>query len=69
MVKVNEISDFTVAKAHCDSVIGEARELKALFSYESKSMVSLNKTRALGCIESAMNSLSELKALVAEMED
>ena len=63
-MNATEITDFTVNKAHCDWIIDQAKELKALFSYESESMIRLNKVRALSCIDTMMDSLNELKAAI-----
>lgn len=63
-MKATEISDITISKAHCDWIVKQAEELKALFSYNSEDMVKKNKTRAMVDIETIKNSLSELKLYV-----
>ena len=60
-MKATEISDITINKTHCDWIIEQAKELKALFSYESESMVNLNKTRIMADISTMEDSLRELK--------
>lgn len=61
MMKASEITDFTTNKAHCDWIIEQARELKALFGYESERMIELNKVRAMSAVDTALDSLNELK--------
>lgn len=67
-MKATEIKDVTVNKAHCDWIIEKAKELKALISYESESMIAANKVRALSSIDTMMDSLNELKAYVESVE-
>ena len=67
-VKATEVSDGTIAKTHCDWVVEQAKELKALLAYDSDRMIVLNKTRALSAIDTAMSSLSELKAYIENVE-
>ena len=55
------ITERAINKTHCDWIIQQAEELKALFSYESDRMIDLNKTRALSAIDTAMDSLRELR--------
>lgn len=68
-MKATEITDTTVNKAHCNWIIENANELKALFSYESGSMIEANKARALSSINTMIGSLNELKAYIVEMQD
>lgn len=63
-MKATEISDITINKTHCDWIVKQVEELKALFSYNSEAMVKKNKTRALADIETIKNSLSELKLYI-----
>jgi hypothetical protein len=63
-MKATDIDDITIQKSHCDWIIEQAKELKALFSYNSKSMIELNKTRALADIEAIKNSLVELELYI-----
>lgn len=49
-----------------ECVKNDARELKALLSYRSKSMIEANKTRALSDIDCAMENLKELRAAIEE---
>ena len=60
-MKATEVNDVVIQKTHCDYIVEQAEELKALFSYNSKSMIELNKTRALADIEAIRNSLAELE--------
>lgn len=66
-MKATEIDDITINKTHCDWIVKQAMELKALFSYNSESMVELNKSRALADIETMKNSLSELQLYVESL--
>lgn len=68
-MKATDITDNTINTAHCDWVIYQAKELKALFGYNNKRMIELNKTRALVSIETAINSLNELKLFVEEIDE
>ena len=61
IMRVTEINDFVISATHCDWIIEQARELKALFQYESATMIEQNKIRALADIETIKNSLSELE--------
>lgn len=63
-MKTTEIDDITINKIHCNWIIRQAMELKALFSHNSERMVELNKSRALADIETIKNSLSELQLYV-----
>lgn len=63
-MKATEINDITIYKTHCDWIVEQATELKALFSYNSEKMVELNKSRALADIQNIENSLSELKLYI-----
>lgn len=67
-MKATEIKNVTVNKAHCDWIIEKTKELKALISYESDSMIAANKVRALSSIDTMMDSLNELKAYITEVE-
>ena len=63
-MKATEVNDVVVQKTHCDYIVEQAEELKALFSYNSKSMIELNKPRALADIEAIRNSLTELELYI-----
>lgn len=63
-MKAMEINDIIINKSNCDWIIEQARELKALFSYNSEPMIRLNRTRALCAIQSAKDSLSELELYI-----
>lgn len=63
-MKVIAIKNVAIHKSNCDWIIEQARELKALFSNNSESIIKLNKTRALSAIESARDSLSELESYI-----
>lgn len=66
-MKATEIDDITIHKTHCDWIVKQAMELKALFSHNSERMVELNKSRALADIETIKNSLSELQLYVESL--
>lgn len=53
-----------IAKRNCDWVIEQAKEVKALLSYNSASMIAANRVRALSTIETAMSSLRDLQAYI-----
>lgn len=61
------VNDFTISKNKCDCVIEQATELRALLSYNSDEMIEINKVRALAAINTAMDSLKELKLFVDEV--
>ncbi len=56
--------DITMLKTECDWMLWQARELEALFSYDSKSMIKQNKVRALSDIESIRISLSKMERYI-----
>ena len=56
--------DIIIMKAHCDNILEQATELKALFSYDSN---ELNKTRALTNIEMIKNSIAELELYIKDL--
>ncbi len=68
-MKATQINDISINKAHCEWIYKQAEELKALFSYNSDRMIELNKTRALSSIDTAINSLNELKAYIEQIKD
>lgn len=49
---------------HCDWVVEQMKEIKALLSYNSDNMINLNKVRALSAIETARKSLYELELYI-----
>ena len=59
-------NEFDINNAHCDWIIEQAKELKALLSYKSERMIELNKTRALADIDTMFQSLSELRLYITE---
>lgn len=61
------INDIIIMKAHCDNILEQATELKALFSHNSESMIELNKIRALTDIEMIKNSLAELEFYINDL--
>lgn len=63
-MKATEVNDVVIQKANCDWIVKQAEELKALFSYNSKSMVELNKIRALADIKAIKDSLEELELYI-----
>lgn len=56
-----DITELSINKTHCDWIIQNATELKALFSYNSDRMIEMNKTRALSAIDTAIDSFRELR--------
>ena len=66
-MKAIEVNDVVIQKTHCDYIVEQAKELKALFSYKSKSMIKLNKARALADIETIRDSLAELELYIKEL--
>ena len=58
------IDDIVIMKAHCDNILEQATELKALFSYD---LNELNKTRALTNIEMIKNSIAELELYIKDL--
>ncbi|MCM1221713.1 MAG: hypothetical protein NC548_45300 [Lachnospiraceae bacterium] len=66
-MKAANITDFTICKTHCDWIVHHAKELKALFGYNSERMIELNKTRAMSDVDTMMDSLRELKAYISEI--
>lgn len=61
-----DITDRTIQKTHCDWVKAQANELKALLKYDDTTFL-LNKQRALSGIETAMQSLEELRLYINEL--
>ncbi len=68
-MKATELTDNTINAAHCDWVIHQAKVLKLLLGHNSKQMIVLNRTRALASIETAINSLNELKLFIEEVDE
>ena len=68
-MKATEIKENTINKAHCDWIIDQAKELKALLSYNSESMIVLNRVRALSAIDTAAESLNELKLYIESVKE
>ena len=58
------IDDIVIMKAHCDNILEQATELKALFSHNS---TELNKTRALTNVEMIKNSIAELEFYIKDL--
>ena len=56
--------DIIIMKAHCDNILEQATELKALFSNNS---TELNKTRALTNVEMIKNSIAELEFYIKDL--
>ena len=54
-------------KANCDWIYQKAKELKALFAYDSSVIIVCNKRRALVTIDSMISSLNELKQYIENM--
>lgn len=62
----NDVTDCVVAKAHCDWITQQVAELKSLLGHNSRTMIVLNKTRALSAISTMEHALSELKHMIEE---
>lgn len=54
--------DYYINAMQC--VVNDTKELKALLSYKSESMIERNKTRALCDINLAIENLQELKKAI-----
>ena len=54
-------------KANCGWIYQKAKELKALFAYDSSAIIVCNKRRALVTIDSMISSLNELKQYIENM--
>jgi len=52
---------------HCDWILEQTKEIKALLNFKSVEMVRLNRNRAIAAIDSAMESLTDLKKTIEEM--
>ncbi len=65
-MNVDKITEQTIQKTNCDWIIAQANELKALLQYD-KSTILLNKNRALISIETAKNSLEEIRLYIDEL--
>lgn len=63
-MKATDISNFAIAKAHCDWIKQQATELKKLIDYESIPMLNMNNVRALSAISTMEASLRELKEFI-----
>lgn len=61
------IDDIIIMKIHCDNILEQITELKALFSHNSESIIKLNKIRALTNIEMIKNSLAELELYIKNL--
>lgn len=59
--------DFKTAKNNCEWNIARARELRALFVFDSEPMVARNKVRALSAIDTMQTSLEELKQYIESL--
>lgn len=62
-MKAIEITEKATQKAHCDWIKAQVNELKALLQYDD-STVRLNKQRVLIDIETAMQSLEEIRLYI-----
>ena len=58
------IDDIVISKIHCDNILEQATELKALFSNNS---TELNKARALTNVEMIKNSIAELEFYIKDL--
>lgn len=62
----NGITKRTIQKAHCNWIKAQASELKALLQFDDTTVL-LNKQRALSGIETAIQSLEELRLYINEL--
>ena len=63
------VSGFWVAQKNSEYVANKARELWALFLFNSAPMVARNKVRALSTISTMQTALEELKQYIEGLED
>lgn len=66
-IKATEISEKAIHVAHCLWIIQQAKELKALLSYDSDSMINLNKSRALSALDTIQGSINELRLYIKSL--
>lgn len=67
-MKESQIINFRMADKNCDWVVSKARELKALFLFNSEPMVARNKVRSLANIDTMQKALEELKQYIEGLE-
>ena len=67
--ETKSLAAYNTHLANCDWVVEKAKELKALMSYESDSMLAANRTRALSGIDTMLATLNELRAYVADADN
>lgn len=48
-----------------NNALDDVKEVKALLGFKSSKMVELNKSRAIAAIDSAIESLKELRVLIS----
>lgn len=65
-MQVEEMTERKIQKAHCDWIKVQASELKALLQYDDTTVL-LNKQRALSGIETAIQSLEEVRLYINEL--
>lgn len=63
-MNAKQIQENTLQKAHCDWIIAQAQELRALLSYDSTRIIELNRVRATAAINTAHDSLREIQAYI-----
>lgn len=68
-MKATKIPEKAIHMSHCDWIVEQAKELKALIGYDSQERVLLNKARALSCIETMKHSLSELELFIENIKE
>lgn len=60
--------NFTENRSHCAWIIQQAKELNALLSYQSESLLKGNKVRAMSCISTMEDALKELRASIEKVD-
>lgn len=63
------MNEYKIQKTHCDWIITQMQEIKALLSYESDRMIVLNKTRAVSAINTSTDSLRELELYIKSITE
>lgn len=65
-MKVIQTTHKTINETRCDWIKEQAMEIKALLQYDDN-IVKINKQRALSDIETAIQSLNELKEYINQL--
>ena len=65
-VTYKKSSDKEICKTHCDWIVEQIKEIKALL-YHDDTTVRMNKNRAKSAINTAMYSLEELRLYIEDI--